>query len=180
MPRKSNIRLKKVASEWLKKEDETGRAGRIERAMWQGERMPQPDVLLFHGGPISKFLFEEMRYSFVYAQFLAAIVLGVSFIEHTLASLFYQFGRNDLEKTSLSTLLKEAVSVGWIDEDDFNRIDHARQIRNAVLHFRKPGDEESIEFRSINLESVPYQVLEEDAKQVLKIALDLFGKFSIN
>ena len=45
---------------------------------------------------MAKFLFEETRYCFAYGQYLAVIVLGVAFIERTLAAEFYASGRNDL------------------------------------------------------------------------------------
>ena len=75
--------------EWLTREDSACREDRLARLDWLVRKMPDVDYLTFPGGLISKHLFEEARYCFVYGQFLAVIVLGLSYIEHTLAALFY-------------------------------------------------------------------------------------------
>ena len=125
---------------------------------------------------ISKYLFEEARYSFVYGQFLAVIVLGISYIEHTLAAMFYTSGRNDLERASISTLLREAVRVGWITHAEYDHLNKAREIRNPVTHFRSPLRDDTIECRAITQNELPYAVIEEDARYVLEIALHLLSK----
>ena len=132
------------ATEWLKREDGVGREDRTARLQWIASLMPQVEHLTFPGGVLSKYHFEEMRYCFVYGQYLAVVLLGLAYIERTLAASFYGAGRNDLERASISTLLREAVASGMITGDDFERIDHAREIRNAFTHFRRPSHEENI------------------------------------
>src|SRR5437773_2713842 len=82
---------------------------------------------------------EETRYCFVYGQFLAVIVLGVAFVERALAAEFYSSGRDDLERENISVLLREARHAGWLNAAEYSALDRARQIRNPVTHFRRPG-----------------------------------------
>ena len=98
---------------------------------------------------MAKHLFEESRYCFVYGQFLAAIVLGLSYIDHTLADLFYASGRNDLKRSGISTLLHEALTEGWISQTEVDDLHHAREIRNPITHFREPGHATTIEEPSL-------------------------------
>src|SRR2546428_6452661 len=71
------------AEQWLSREDERCRTGRLERLQWLATELPPGEYLTFPGGLMAKFLFEETRYCFAYGQYLAVIVLGVAFIERT-------------------------------------------------------------------------------------------------
>ena len=165
-----------TAKEWLTREDTVCRQDRLARLHWLADKAPDAEYWTFPGGPMLKYLFEETRYCFVYGQFLSTIVLGLSYIEHTLASLFYASGRNDLERSSISVLLKEALSCDWINQTEFYNLEHAREIRNPVTHFRRPGHDETIEYRAVNENELPYTIIEEDARNVMETVLHLLGK----
>ena len=166
--------------EWLSQEDTACRDDRLIRLRWLSENAPMSKYWAFPGGLISKYLFEETRYSYVYGQFLATIVLGLSYIEHTLAGLFFASGRNDLKRASITSLLKEALDYNWITQEEFNNLDHARKIRNPITHFREPGNEKTVEYRAIMESELPYKIIEEDAQQVMVTVLNLLGKNAIS
>ncbi|HEY7320654.1 MAG TPA: hypothetical protein VIE89_24070, partial [Candidatus Binatia bacterium] len=134
-----------TAEQWLSREDQQSRTGRLERLQWLAAELPQGDYLTLPGGMMAKFLFEETRYCFAYGQYLAVIMLGIAFIERTLAAEFYASGRNDLERSSIAELLTEARNEGWLTEMEYDAFDRARKIRNPVTHFRRPGHRENIE-----------------------------------
>jgi hypothetical protein len=160
---------------WLEHEDGLCRPDRAHRLQWTIEAMPQVDFQLFRGGLLSKYLFEESRYCFVYGQFLATILLGLAFIEHTLAALFFGGGRNDLGCAGLATLLSEAVNAGWLSNEEYAKLDNSRAIRNSIAHFRPPLHPERIEYRAfISEENHPYQILESDARDLLEVVFSLF------
>jgi hypothetical protein len=161
--------------EWLDHEDSLCREERLARLKWLVSKMPSVDYLFFRGGPISKYLFEEARYCYVYGQFLATIVIGLAFIEHTLAALFYMIGRADLERASLIKLLKEGLNYEWLTKIEFENLQHARQIRNPITHFRKPGNDDSIVKRGIIKNEHPYEIIEKDARYVMETVLKLLG-----
>ncbi len=164
------------AERWLDREDQTCRKDRIDRLAWLASEMPPANYYAFHGGGMTKYLYEEARYSFVYAQFLATIVLGFAFIEHSLVAMFYAAGRNDLERASISKIFDEAVAIGWLSDKERDWLDRARKMRNPVTHFRPPLVKDSIEYRSVNQEEGPYDVLEEDARHVMATVMRLLTR----
>ena len=164
------------SEKWLDREESANRDDRLSRLDWLANKMPDASYLTFPGGLIAKFVFEEARYCFVYAQFLAVIVLGLSYVEHTLAAMFYAAGRDDLERASISTLLREAVRTGWLTQTEFNNLDRARQWRNPVTHFRRPLCNDTVAYRAVTESQPPYAVIEEDAQHVMETVLHLLGK----
>ncbi len=169
-----------ISREWLSREDVACREDRIQRLNWLAERMPPAEYHMYVGGPMAKFLFEEARYCFAYGQFLAVILLGLAFVEHTLASVLYAFyGRNDLERASITTLVEEARKVFLISTDEFEAMDRARLLRNPVSHFRRPLDEASIESRALQEGEGHFAVIERDAYHVMTVVFNLLAKHAV-
>lgn len=164
---------------WLDNEDKRCRDDRLNRLKWTIEQYPNIEISLFHGGLKSHYLFEEARYCFVYGQYVASIMLSLSCIENTLASVFYASGRNDLQRARLVSLLEEAKEKGLIAESEFAVFNKVREIRNPITHFRKPMDKETIEWRAAKNDRHPYELVEEDAKAALKAVFRMMAKFSI-
>ena len=167
------------ARTWLENEDRTGREDRLSRLDWLAGLMREGNYLTFPGGWIAKHLFEEGRYCFVYGQFLAAIVLGMAYVEHTLAALLYGAGRSDLERANISVLLREAANLGWLSDSEFQGLDHARALRNPVAHFRQPLSRDIAEHRSVTVNEPPYSILEEDARHVMQVVFRLLGRQTV-
>lgn len=164
------------AEEWLDAEEKACRRDRLQRLTWLVAHAPIADYWAFPGGWLAKYLFEEARYCFVYGQFLAATLLGFAFVERTLVAILYGGGRDDLERANVSGLLREALSCGWITQDQFAALDRARQLRNAVAHFRPPLDQCSVEYRSVAGDRLPYEVVEKDAEFVLEGGLEILRR----
>ena len=171
--------MEQSAKDWIENEDFNCRNERIERLEWLTNYTPSKEYLVFHGGLIAKYLFEETRYCYVYAQFLATIILGFSFIEHTLTALFFASGRNDLERANVSKILSEANKIGWLSDEEYQNLLKAKKIRNSVIHFRKPLSKEAIDFKAVIENKHQYEIIEEDAKYVLQVMLKLLDKNAI-
>lgn len=167
------------SGDWLENEDSAGREDRIQRLAWVAELMPQAEYLGFPGGWLSKCHFEEMRYCFVYGQFIAVIFLGLAYIERTLAANFYASGRDDLERANISLLLREAVASGAITRDEFQRCDKAREMRNAFSHFRRPLHEDSVEYRATSQNDTPYAIIEDDARHIIETVFRIVARNAI-
>ncbi len=167
------------AEEWLGNEDRRCWDDRLQRLKWVLEEYPNIDITLFQGGIKSYYLFEEARYCFVYGQYIASTILSLSYIENTLGSFFYATGRNDLKRARIADLFKEAQKEGLISEREFIVFDKVRKIRNPITHFRKPLDRETFEYKALESDRHPYEVLEEDAKVALKANFRMMEKFSI-
>ena len=127
-------------------------------------------------GLLGKSLCEEIRYCFAYGQFIAASLLGLAYIERTLAAYFYASGRNDLERAPLNKLLIAAQTHGLISSDQRDELERIRQTRNAYAHFRRPGREEEVESRAIADDESFYGIIEQDATAVVEAALWIHGQ----
>ncbi len=167
------------AQSWLDREDFVCREERLARLRWLTQLMPKAKDLVFPGGWVAKHLFEEARYCFVYGQFMAAIMLGMAYIEHTLAALLYGAGRSELERANVSALLAKAVDLGWLDQAEFDKLDRSRIMRNLVSHFRRPGQKHTIEHRSVTQGDMPYSILEEDARHVMQATFHVLVKSAV-
>jgi hypothetical protein len=171
--------MKQYANDWIENEDVKCRKLRTQNLEWLISKTPTKEYLIFHGGSIAKYLFEETRYCFVYAQYLAGIVLGFSFIEHTLASLFCASGKKELEISNITNILFKANEIGWLSDEEYQNLMKAKKIRNSVIHFRKPFGKEDIDFKAVIENKHQYEIIEEDAKYVLQVVLKLLDKNSI-
>jgi hypothetical protein len=165
-----------IAEDWLSREDVVAREGRIARLEWMENQLPQCEYIGFQGGDIAHYLYEEARYCFAYGQFLATIVLGLAFIEQSLAGQFYATGRNDLKRANVSILFTEALNEGWITQTEFDNLEHARKVRNPITHFRELEKDDRIEMRSLVQHDYPYSILEADAYHVMETIFHLMGK----
>ena len=164
------------SEQWLTEEDSKCFGGRLERLEWMVDRTPRANAWWFYGGLHSKMLFEEMRYCFVYGQYLASVLVGFSFLETTLAALLFGSGRNDLRRASLQRLIQESVGDGWITSEESRDMNRLRDIRNPYAHFRPPLDETSIEVSALSRGSSPYEIAESDAAAVILVALGILDK----
>ncbi len=165
-----------TTAKWLSDEDSRCFDDRLSRLEWLVDNAPAGEHWLFPGGLHAKALFGEARYCYVYAQFLATILLGLAYIEQTLAALFYGAGRNDLQREGLSALLREAHAEGLIGDRELQDLKRVRKYRNAYAHFRRPGHEDSVEARAIVEDAAPYDVIEQDATVVMAVALHIVAK----
>ncbi|MDP2174223.1 MAG: hypothetical protein Q8J62_10660 [Candidatus Cloacimonadaceae bacterium] len=168
------------AEEWLLNEDKQCRNERLTRLKWIAAEYPDVDIVIFHGGMKSQFLFEEARYCYVYAQYVATTLLSLAFIEDTLASVLYASGDNGIHKAGIFDLLEKAKNDGLISDSEFDLFDKVRKIRNPISHFRKPSHKKNIEYRCVENDSHPYELLESDAQTALKATFRLIAKFSIS
>jgi hypothetical protein len=89
---------------------------------------------------------------------------------------FYGIGRNDLERAGIAELAKEALKMGWITKEDFEAIERAREYRNPVTHFRRPGHDRRIETRAFTHGFLPYEIIENDARHVIQTVFHLLLK----
>ena len=168
-----------TVAKWLNDEDSRCFEDRISRLEWLSDNAPAAEYWTFPGGLLAKSLFEETRYCFVYGQFLATTVLGLAYIERTLAALFYGAGRDDLERAGISRLLKEAHAHGLIDDSEMQDLERIRKKRNVYAHFRRPGYEHSMEHRAILENELPYSIVEQDATAVMTAALHMIAKNAV-
>lgn len=158
-----------AAREWIEREDEAAREDRIARLEWLATNYPSNDAgFMLHGGWLSHQLLEEAKYCFAYGQFLATATLGVAFIERVLAARFYGAGRDDLERAGGLDLLREALKIGWISQEEFEHFDRVRRLRNPIVHFRRPLAADTLEYRVVQDDVHPDELVQGDAEEILQ------------
>lgn len=154
--------------EWVRREEETKRKGRIERLRWIIDNTPSTQHgFLFHGGEMAARLYEEARYCFVEAQYLATTILCVSFVEHHLSGMMYGAGDDDAEDFTAYNAIEEAKKRGLISDDEASALHEARMVRNPIAHFQAPLDGNGLSKRAIEESASTQQIVEEDAKDAL-------------
>ena len=168
------------ATSWIENEDRGCREALVARLEWLAKTYPpnRYGFMLF-GGWVSQQLLEEARYCFTYGQYLASAVLGVAFVERILAAKFYASGRDDLERAGGQTLLQEARQCGWITDAEFDQLNRVRQLRNPLVHFRRPLGGGTVEHRAVQQECHPEQILENDARGILAAVFEILAKEAV-
>ena len=167
------------AREWLEREDTQQRKDRIKRLAWLASLAPRAEYLGFPGGWMTKFLYEEARYCFVYGQYLATIVLGLAFIERSLAAVFYGAGEDEAEGAPAAHLYEKALEFGLLSAADHASLDEARRLRNAIVHFRRPPHKDTLEYRAVTGNELPYDILEKAARNVLRIVMRFVAMMAV-
>ena len=76
-------------------------------------------------------------------------------------------------------MLSEAHAHGLINDIEFQDLERIRKIRNVYAHFRRPGHEDSVEYRAIHEDESPYSIIEQDAVAVMAIVLHMVTKNAV-
>jgi hypothetical protein len=138
------------AEDWIDREHVTERDARIERLNWLEATFPSLEIVVMDGGWLSHQLLEETKYSFVHAQYVATCVLALAEIERILAGRLFAIGVDEFERASGERLFSAAFEKGIISNEDASVIDEMRKLRNALIHFRSPLHDDTLEVRSIH------------------------------
>jgi hypothetical protein len=168
-----------TAGDWLAREDGATRVERAARLEWLVARYPVATGFLISGGWLSYQLLQEAKECFVYGQYLATAILGVAFVERVLAAEFFAAGRNDLERSGGLDLLREALASGRLSPEEFQRFDRMRQLRNPLVHFRRPLASGTVEARAVQQGTHPDSVLAADAEAILEGALAMLQRSAV-
>jgi len=163
----------------VKTEELFSGSGRLERLNWIYSRLAKSDLFFLQDGQRSKIIFQEAVGFFVNGQFIAAISLGFSFIERTIAGRLWNIGEKKLAQTrSNSKLLKAAQQHGWLTEGEVIAITNLRDVRNYVTHFRNP-DQQGSKIKNI-FEKKPASVdFEKNAYEIMEATIDVLSKTSL-
>jgi len=146
------------------------------RLEWLVSQTPRSSHWVFPGGNVTINLFEAASYCFVNGQFLGAIVMGLSYIEHTLVGLFAAAGRQELENAGVEVLAREAMSLGLLKQRDFDIIKEAAKKRNAKFVLRKTIGLQSEENPIIDENEEDSTVYEEDGRKIMSVVIQLLDK----
>ena len=154
-------------------------SGRLERLAWLNDKLKEGDIYFLQDGKRSQIVFQEAADSFINGQFIAAIALGFSFIERTIAGRLWHVGEKEKANTRKNAkLLNFAKDRGWLTEGEVVSLNNLRHVRNYVVHFRDP-DSTQTKVRNI-FEKQPKSIdFEKDAYAVMQAAIDVLSSTSL-
>lgn len=159
----------------LEEDDEQTRGDRAERAAWIARFGWPQDGYMLAGGYGSLAPWEDVRAAFIGGQFLAVILLGQSFLEHSLAGYLNLLGGTP-GRSGLADLLAEFRDRGWITQTDFDVLDDVRRVRNPYAHYRDFSHKDNLG-RRVMTERTDYSVLiERDARAVMRALIHLLNR----
>ncbi|WP_457393627.1 hypothetical protein [Roseateles sp. P5_E1] len=157
----------------LAESDSNTRDDRADRLVWLSMLPTAPPVLI---GRFEQFrLREEARVCFVQGNFIAVVLTALALIEQTLTEELLHLGLSD-DKVPKSTqrLFDLAHERGILSAEQIKRAHMVREHRNPLGHFRPPDDPKGPVRRYREGDLHPDRMLEDDAKEAISLAFDLF------
>ncbi|GAA0887672.1 hypothetical protein [Rhodanobacter soli] len=158
--------------EALSSSDELSRGERATRIRWLSQHIPSVSGFI---APIeATVLMDEARQCFVNGQFVAALMLAASFIEHKLSdALRLKELINDSPSFACAIELAQTNQV--FPPDLLHRTDLIRQIRNPFAHRKPDNHEHSLGNRFLSLHVHPQTVIESDAALAIQAMYEYFS-----
>ena len=170
------------AEEWLIRENCVNQDDRIARFLWLSEQKSILGEFVAFPGTVGNILFPEAEYCFVLGQFAATIFTSMAFIEHCLASQFFEMGKDKIALSkNLPTLFKEAYKYSMISKDELETLNRARINRRTIAHFRAESGGSiafELEKRQIDQNRHSYEILEDDAREILQLMIIIVKRYS--
>lgn len=146
------------------------------RLEWLVSQTPRSSHWVFPGGSVTINLFEAASYCFVNGQFLGAMVMGLSYIEHTLSGLFAAAGRKELENAGVEVLAREAMLLSLLKQKEFDIVKEATKKRDAKFAMRRSVGLQNNENPIIEENEEESAVYEEDGRKVMSVVVRLLDK----
>ena len=168
--------LERKSGNWLSDTNQVFSKKGANRLEWLVNQTPRSSHWIFPGGTVTINLFEAASYCFVNGQFLAAMVMGLSYIEHTLAGLFAAAGRKELENAGVEVLAREAMSLALLKQKDFDIIKEATKKRDAKFAMRRSVGLQTSDNPIIDENEQESAIYEEDGRKVMSVVIRLLDK----
>jgi hypothetical protein len=157
--------------EALEQSDNWRRKGRADRILWLSQHQIAYGLI---SGPMDTMrVLGETRDCFVEAHYVAALLLAVAFIEHTLID---ELHARKLEGgvRNLKIAIQRAIENKLFPTALLSRANGLRKIRNPFAHRTAQDHEDSFGNRFMARKQHPDILLEEDAKEALEVMYAFF------
>lgn len=157
----------------LEEDEARSRPYRADRLRYLLDQYGHDSVRIFPGGSLSLMAFEESRQAYLNGLFMACTIMCQVCLEHMLAGLFREAGRDDLDRATFKTLLREALDQGLLSADEFALFDRLRSLRNPYAHSRAPLGKGSMERRAVDVNIAIKDLVVHDAELAISSLLGL-------
>ncbi len=152
---------------------------RATRVRWLSGIIPKNLMTLM---PLeTNLVFKEAKASFVYGNYVAAVVLAASFIEHWFIASLSERGYQKEASRGLAAAIKCARANGLVNPLILDKADRLRLIRNPFVHLKEFEHQHAIGQRMAKTGTFDIlALLESDAKEALiamyGVAVYAFGR----
>ena len=158
---------------WLERDEAASRPHRADRLRLLLQEYGAGRTGFFYGGEISWWAFEDATQAYLHGLFLACTIMCQVCLEHLLAGVFREAGRDDLDRATFETLLRAARNECLISEDEFTVFDRLRMLRNPYTHPRAPTGKGSLTVRAVETDTPPQDLVVQDAEFAITALLRL-------
>ena len=162
---------------WLEADEAKSRPYRVQRIEMLLDRFGNDGYMQFFGGIVSAQAFEEMRLAFLNGLYISCVVVSQIIIEHLLAGMFSMTGREDLEGAGFQKLITEALAAELISQEEFEELDHLRNLRNPYTHSKPMMHQSCFVRRAAEANVHPFDLFKQDAETALDIVSGLLLRY---
>ncbi len=161
--------------EYLTQDDEKSKPHRARRLAfllsiwpWSGERN-------FVISQMAWYYFDEARLAYLNGLFVSTIIMSQLCAEELLRNLYRMSEVDDkiARRGSFRDLINGAAEHGWIDSQLAAMLHRLRLRRNPYAHVKFPTDRKGLIARAVESDKLPNEVIEEDAKEALRVLFQL-------
>lgn len=147
------------------------REERARRMIWASSLPKAPGMVM--GRFEQLHLAEEARWCYIDGRYAATVMISYAVIEHSLDEIAEAFiGTRSSKKGQTSIDVCREASL--LDNDLLAQADRVREIRNALGHYKDEANPHRAVNRSRGKNITPQMMLQEDAKEALKVAMSMF------
>lgn len=152
----------------LDRADAKSRPERAVRVRWLSKVLPRDRMF---GMPLeTALIFEEAKSSFVYGNYVAAVVLAAAFVEHWSIASLDSRGYHKEASQGLAAAISCARVNDLVNPLILDKADHLRLMRNPFVHLKSFDHEHTIGQRMAKSRQFQiWQLLEADAKEALTV-----------
>jgi hypothetical protein len=146
----------------LERADRNSLPDRAARARWLSTVIPRNTGFAM---PIETyFVFDEAKSCYVQGNFVATVVLAVSFVEHWLSANLATRGFEKAAGRGLAATIEVARKEKLAHPTLLDAADRLREIRNPIVHLKSFDHEHGIGRRALKHLTDPIRLIEADAR----------------
>ena len=114
----------------------------------------------------------------MHGNLLAAVIVGLAFIEHTLAAALFSRGEEEASAMGFQRIVKGLQDHRAIPHGLGGRLMALSPIRNRIAHFRAPASREEVSLMALATGKPVAELWEEEATTVVRVAADVLRLFT--
>jgi len=163
-------------TEWITSADANSLAERLERLKYVRDHFNRDHGILFQGGHIPARAFDEMQFSYIHGSYISCVLAAQVVLEHMLEAALEWNDHDDIHGAGFARLCYAALAEDLISQDEFDRFNTLRRLRNPYTH-SQPLMGRSCIIRRVTETGIPAEELfKVDAETALAAVIGLVSR----